>query len=224
MFSVLSVLPQRGTSAPVGDVEVIAAWLGELDLAVPWTPRYDAVELALLDAVFSIRTTYGTPTTGVRAWVTAYAEAADARGDDLARLAEAGDVLAALADEGRLTRQRVFTGQLKIDAAVAAAGALAALPDGPRTAADLRAAIDERYDELLRAYTSVPGLGAATFEYFLMLCGAPGERAKGRWWSFACEAVQRGLEDEEAEYLLEAVARRLGLEPAQLLHAVWRAR
>ena len=82
MFSLLTSRSSRTPEAvsaepvepvPSGDLDRLLAVLAEVDLDCPWSPHPDAVELALLDAVFAIRTTYGSPTTGVRGWVAAYA-------------------------------------------------------------------------------------------------------------------------------------------------------
>ena len=244
MFSLLSPRPSR-TAEPVltepvmpvdpaepggpsNDLDTLLASLTEIDLDCPWSPHPDAVELALLDAVFAIRTTYGSPTTGVRGWVAAYAEAVGAVGaagstcDDLARLADGEQLLGSLAEAGRLTRQRVYTGALKIEAAAAAAQALHGLPGSPRSAEDLRRLLAESYVEVRDTFCAVDGLGVETFEYFLLLLGAPGRRARAAAQVFTGGVLAREVDAAACDALLARAAEQLGLEPAQLIHAVWR--
>ncbi len=123
-----------------------------------------AVELALIDAVLSIRSRYGGPWTGVRRRVERYRRH---------RLPQVPDDLAALAglapeDLAQVleTRQRTG-GVLKAEAIVAAAQRLTGV--GVTRAADLAPTSQQR-----AAYSSVRGLGPVTWAYLLMLVGQPG--------------------------------------------------
>ena len=131
-------------------------------------------------------------------------------------------MLGALAEDGRLTRQRVYTGALKIEAVAEAAAALHDLPGSPRTAADVRALMPERYVEARDAFCSVDGLGVETFEYLLLLLGAPGRRAVAAAAVLMGGLLGRELATDEAAALLADAAGRLGMQPTQLAHALWR--
>ena len=98
------------------------------------TPGWpDEIEAALIDAVMSIRATYGGPDTGVRRVVQRWREhTGDTRLDDLARLA-ATDPLDLATILGN--RQRLPGNTLKAEGIVAAAAALAEA--GVKQAADL---------------------------------------------------------------------------------------
>ncbi|QWC84626.1 hypothetical protein KLP28_13780 [Nocardioidaceae bacterium] len=222
MFSVLSALSPTRPAARGDDLDRVLRALEGVDLGVPWSPHPHAVELALLDAVFTIRTTYGSPTTGVRGWVSACAAHAGRPCDDLARLATSGAAMRSLAENGTVTRQRLMGGALKVDAATTAARALHDLSGSPRSADDVRGLLPGRYVEARDAFASVEGLGVETFEYFLLLLGSPGRRAEAAWTRVVSAACEDDVSPEHGQSLLGAAAAALAVEPAQLAHAVWR--
>lgn len=88
----------------------------------PWPGGWPGqIELALIDAVLSIRAQYGSPTTGVRRCVRNWRRHRDATCDDLSLLASMdGAELASVLDN----RQRLGGGPLKAEAIVAAAANL----------------------------------------------------------------------------------------------------
>ncbi|MDX6535514.1 MAG: hypothetical protein QOF68_3258 [Gaiellales bacterium] len=111
------------------------------------------IEAALVDAVLSIRATYGQPHNGVRGAVARWREH---RGGDLAAV---------------LHNHRKVSGRtLKAEAIVSAADALVKV--GVRHSGDFDAASPAQR----KAYIGVPGLGPVTWSYLGMLAGAEGSR------------------------------------------------
>lgn len=176
------------------------------------------IELALLDAVLSIRAKYGTwPTTGVGRRVMAYRE--------LRASSQAGEVicddLAVLADFDRdnlgdvVGRQKV-SGVPKVD--VIQNGARALADAGARHAADLKA----NPEDYKSAYTSVRGLGPVTWSYFGMLLGIQDVKADTMICRYLSRQLGRTVNSDEARGLLLRAAEDLGLEPSALDHAIWR--
>lgn len=173
----------------------------------------DQVELALIDAVLSIRSRYGSPTTGVRRRTALYRQArAPRQPDDLAALAEFDpQQLPAL-----LQTQQRTGGALKASAIVEAARGL--LAAGARCAADL----DPDSAAQRAAYCRVRGLGPVTWQYLLMLVGRPGVKADVWVRRFVGEALDRPVDATGAGSLLVQAAHRLGADPTALDYAVWR--
>ena len=176
------------------------------------------IELALLDAVLSIRAKYGTwPTTGVGRRVMAYRE--------LRASSQAGEVicddLAVLADFDRdslgdvVGRQKV-SGVPKVD--VIQNGARALADAGARHTADLKA----NPEDYKSAYTSVRGLGPVTWSYFGMLLGIQDVKADTMICRYLSRQLGRTVNSDEARGLLLRAAEDLGLEPSALDHAIWR--
>ncbi|MFE5702915.1 hypothetical protein [Rhodococcus koreensis] len=183
-----------------------------------WTEGWpQEIEAALLDAAFSARATYGTPTSGVRAVITRWRDHRAAPLDDLTALAAHADE-----PEGLLAvlnnRQRVpgnYT--TKAEAVASAARALAEL--GCTTSADLR---DD--DAQRSAVVAVPGFGAATWECFAMQLGVPTPASRAVVCDFLGEALdlESPATATQADDLIAATAARLEITPATFTHAVWR--
>ncbi len=196
----------------------VAALLKHIGRALPstWTAWPggwpDQVELAPLDAVLSIRSRYGSPTTGVRKRVALYQQHRGAdRADDLTVLAGIDSrELAAL-----LQTQQRTGGVLKADAIVQAAVRLTEV--GVRHAADL----DPNSASQKRAYVGVTGLGPVTWQYLLMLVGKPGVKADTWICRFVEEAVGHPVSAHEAEGLVREAAKALNVSPTALDHAIW---
>ena len=171
-----------------------------------------AIEAALIDAVLSIRASYGSPTTGVRGAIARYRTARGGELDDLFELGgHADEELATV-----LGNRQVTSGRLKAAAIAEAARNLTAA--GVHSAADLRAdAVEHR-----RAYCRVHGLGWITWSYFTMLLGHPGVKADTWVVRYLTEALDRPVAAEEAAELVTAVAHRLGEKPTDIDHAIWR--
>ncbi|WP_433605637.1 hypothetical protein [Prescottella agglutinans] len=184
-----------------------------------WPPGWPGeTEAALLDAVFSARATYGTPTSGVRRVIGNWRTHRDTKLDDLTTLAAFADSPDRIA-EILGNRQRVpgnYT--TKAEAAARAAAALVeAGIGGSDRIGDGRTAWE--------AITAVPGLGAATWETFVLRLGLVGPRALDAVHEFVADALNLGdsaTTETEALDLLGAAADTAGVDPAALLGAVWR--
>lgn len=178
-----------------------------------WPGGYpDQIELALIDAVLSIRAQYGSATSGVRRCVRAYAASRQSSTpDDLSVLADLDvERLRDLLD----TRQ-VTAGTPKHLAISQAAERLVKV--GVVHASDLRPDSAEQQ----RAYCSVRGLGPVTWEYLLMLSHHPGVKAD-RWIRrFVSAALDRTVHADEAGPLVKVAAVQLGLTATQLDYAIW---
>jgi hypothetical protein len=127
------------------------------------------ISTALLDAVYSIRSTYRSddPRKGVYGRVSTFRQDHEALKDNLPGLLQWGEenIRSVMGN----TRTR---GRLKSEAVVEAAEALISV--GVHTAEEFRAA---DIKTVKKAYTDVYGLGWITFEYFSMLLGIPGVKA-----------------------------------------------
>ena len=69
--------------------------------------------------------------------------------------------------------------------------------------------------------TSVPGLGYATANYFLMLLGAPGVKPDRMVKRFLADATGHAFSDAKADQAIWAAAEQLDVEPHKLDHAIW---
>lgn len=184
------------------------AWL---DLPRGWPGE---IEAAVVDAVMSIRATYGRPGTGVRAAVARWrAHRGGGLLDDLSRLAAVepeflADVLG--------NRQRLAGNALKTAGIVEAATRLVAV--GARASADLRADSTEQRE----AVTGVTGLGPLTWGYLTLLLDVAHEPADARIVAFVGECVGRELPPGQAHDMLAKAAVELGTSPVGVTHAIWR--
>lgn len=69
---------------------------------------------------------------------------------------------------------------------------------------------------------SVPGIGYATSNYFLMLLGVPGIKPDRMIHRFLKDATGHAFTNVYAEQVLRAAATRLGVQEHELDHAIWR--
>lgn len=183
-----------------------------------WPGGYpDEIEIALLDAVLSIRASYGRRHNGVRGTTARYRESVGGgQLDDLTRLAGYdAESLATILQNDQQT-----SGRSKASAAIEAASNL--VTAGVKHAADLDP------DAHKRAYTSVHGLGKVTWEYFTMLLGKPGVKADTWVTRWVSEQVGRSLTSDEAGALVREAAGRLDDAPGaasplltRLDHQIW---
>jgi hypothetical protein len=195
--------------------EAVAATIG------PTIPRIDnygwpnQVELALIDAVLSIRANYGnSASTGVRAAVGRYR---DDRGDG----APANDlrILAAKAPVELVTilhNRQKSSGKPKADLIVEVAKRLVDV--GVITASD----VEPRVESQRQAWCGVHGLGPVTWAYFGMLVGQPGVKVDRMIHRFVAGVFNRELSESEATDLVTAVAVRMKVMSPELDHAIWR--
>jgi hypothetical protein len=183
--------------------------------------RPGEVEVALVDAVMSIRARYGQPAreeddivlapTGVHRAVAEYRKLrGDGPLDDLRTLAGIDPHVLQAAVGSQKTAD-----VLKAEAIIKAAGALVAV--NVTCAAQVQPADSTQK----RAYTSVRGLGWVTWEYFGMLLGRPGVKAD-RWVVQAVtNAVGRQVTPAVARDVVLRAASALGKNPTVLEHALW---
>lgn len=158
------------------------------------------ISTALIDAVFSIRSTYrsDTPGKGVYNRLMDFRERHGVATQSLSALVALGEEpIRDCMGEGR-TGQRV-----KSSAVIEAAQTLSGV--GVDTADDFHNA---EYKELKRAYTNVRGLGWITFEYFAMLLGRPGVKAD----TMVVRFVNRALQAAELPKVDAATARSLVID------------
>lgn len=212
------------------DVRVLDEAVRELlrDGWVPWPGGHsDDLELALIDAVFSIRARYGHtatashPATGVPAIVHRWRQYRGDNPPDLHRLANADpEQLASVLDNISVT-----AGRRKTSAVSEAAKNL--VEAGILTSANLR---DHRADAK-RAYVRVRGLSWVTFSYFCMLVGVPDVKADTWITRFVGQSLEREVSPHEAYDLLHVVADGLAQADndawprtaSELDHAIWAA-
>jgi hypothetical protein len=173
------------------------------------------IEAALLDAVLSIRATYGRPGTGVRACIERWREHRQgATLDDLTALRTLGPDT--LADVLR-SRQRLSGDALTTAGILQVTDRLLDL--GVRHASDLRADSPEHR----AAVTGVVGLGPLTWGYLLIVLAADDRPADPRLLQFAARAVDAEVSDAALGVLLDRAAQRLQVPVTTLELALWRA-
>ena len=172
------------------------------------------VELALIDAVLSIRAVYGVSAdTGVRGAIKRYkAESGRHSWDDLSALGEIDPVWL----QEVLGSKQKTGGVPKAEAIVSAARRLAAA--GGRHASD----IDRNSPGQRDAYCGTRGLGPVTWDYFLMLVGHDGVKADTLVTRFVMEALGRRAESKEVARLVTEVAKRMNMSVSALDHSIWR--
>ena len=197
-------------------------------------------ELALLDAVFSARASYGRPQDGDRPATGVHRVLDHWRSlqnqkvlDDLERLVATIDAtgLDQLATtNGQRVPGRGADRLTKWEAVRSVAGSL--VDEGFGSSGPIiEAARGDDRGRLLVSFTDTPGVGKVTFDYFLVLLSVPGVKADTMIRAFIDEALRDGLEpgsgDEtrvapaQARTLLLAAADHLCLDPSELDHAAW---
>lgn len=171
------------------------------------------IEAALIDAVFSIRARYGSPTSGVRAVVERWrTERHTGKVDDLREIVERSED-----DLSRVFGNASTTGGQTKSAAVRQA-AVALIEAGISTSADM--SVDTRA-QAGEAYTSVQGLGWVTFSYFAMLLGVPGFKADVHICDYVASAVHLDTVSPERAYELLDAATSKFESKTHLDHAIW---
>ncbi|MGB9374851.1 MAG: hypothetical protein WCA82_11900 [Jiangellales bacterium] len=202
---------------PSNDVRALVTYVRE-QIDPDWsihTPGWpDEIEAGLIDAVTSVRATYGGPDTGVRRVVQRWREhTGDTRLDDLPRLA-ATDPLDLATILGN--RQRLPGNSLKAEGIVAAAEALTEA--GVKRADDLCADDDEHRE----AVVTVVGLGPLTWGYLTVLVAAADRPADQRVTRLVGQVVGRDLDPAQSMRVLTGAAKQLGVRPATLHSVIWR--
>jgi hypothetical protein len=198
----------------------------------PWAPWPggwpDQIELAVLDAVFSIRAHYGKraeggePATGVYRVLDNWRRyRASAHLNDLEALAP----FTAAPDEllGILDNDSKTAGRSKAE--VAADVAFRFTPgDGLRVrhAADFPVTGDDQ-QELRKRWVGTPGLGPVTWSYLCMLLGHPDVKADVMITRYLHRELDlsRAPTREEARTIVTEAAERLEMSSLDLDHAIW---
>lgn len=195
---------------------------------VKWPGGYPGeIELALIDAAFSIRAQYGkaatetTPSSGVLAVVDRWRKHRGEPANDLTAIT-AVDEAEFLAICGNRTQTSGRTKALAIQEA--SANLLSA---GIRSAGDF----EPHQAEAKKAYTKVHGLGSVTFSYLRMLLGLDDVKADTWVLRFVEEAVGCAVEPTEASKLMHEAATAFAEQqsttmpttPTDLDHAIWYA-
>jgi len=225
------------TTATGSDVRMIAERIISDVAATPGEfvtpPGYAHLSLALVDAVYSIRSRYP----AVERVVAAYCAASGTACQPLAAQSEPGfrehglDCLLDRAEtqHGELLADRLFggsrsrtAGRLKADVCVEAARRLQAVSvtDIP----DLRERADDA--EVRHAWTGVHGLGWVTWQYFCSLAGIDHFKPDVMLMRFAAEALGRYVSPGETDALLSRAFEELlpsypGLTKRALDHTIW---
>ncbi|MGG5259096.1 hypothetical protein [Phycicoccus avicenniae] len=174
------------------------------------------VELALIDAIFSIRARYGQPgtegrpSTGVLAVVERWSEHRGGPADDLLRLREM--------DIQRLTHilsnKAKSGGRTKAAVVVDAASRLSEV--GLRHASDFTGSAEQK-----AAYIGVPGCGGITWAYFGMLLGQPNSKPDTWVQRYIRGSVRSDISTEDCRRLVNSTARHLDVDATRLDHAIW---
>lgn len=173
------------------------------------------IELAVVDAVLSIRARYGSrklaSSTGVIGRVEAYRESFGSDLDDLSVLVGRDrDQL-----QNLLGRQK-GSGVLKVDLIQQVATNLLSV--------DVRHArnLNPKDARQKHAWTCCHGLGAVTWEYFGMLLGQSGVKADTMIRRFVASAVSTDeVDSRRAAAAIRGAANALQTEPHLLDHAIW---
>ena len=198
----------------------------------PWAPWPggwpDQIELAVLDAVFSIRARYGKrkeegkAATGVHRvldnWRT---HRATSDPDDLNALARFADVPGELV--GILRSNSKTAGQPKAEVAAEVAYRFTS-GDGLRVrhaAQSPGAGEDQQY--LRNRWVSTRGLGPVTWSYLCMLLGHPDVKADVMITRYLHRELNlsRAPTPEEARMIVTEAAKRLEMSSLDLDHAIW---
>lgn len=205
--------------------EAVLSALEEIDVSEFQATRdgwRDEISVALLDAVFSIRSRYDSPTPGKGVWgrVNTFRNQHADKLNDLKALEDLGedaitDIMGATQTAGRPKSQAV------IEAAQALQKA------GIQRAGDIS---EDTLGAAKAAYTGVHGLGWITFEYFLMLLGKPGIKADTMIVRFVNSALDAAnldrMDARQANQLLKEVFRDHNQDHwgglTSLDHAIWR--
>lgn len=184
-----------------------------------WPGGYpDRLDLALVDAVMSIRFRYGRERrdgtwTGARGAVLRYEKYSEhvTAAKKMEHLANQDP----LALERVLNRQKVHSGKTKASAIVEAAQRFVDI--GLTQPAHLMPNDPEHRAK----YTGVSGLGPVTWEYFTMLQNHDGVKADSWITEFVARAIGRRVSSEGGGGLIKEAAQKLGVNEKTLDHAIW---
>lgn len=208
----------------------VLAHIATLGDPATWEPAttYDALALALIDAVWSIGVRY----TGVLNVLERYLAARRRDGRD-ANCDTPADLVAFIGGYGGpdafavtvANRQRTSSrnGILKADAVNRVAQVL--IDAGIATPQDLAQASPDQLAEVRKCWTTIPGQGSGlSWDYFLMLAGRQGVKADRMVRRFVADALglaEPDVSQREAHSLITGAAAHLDLSVSQLDYAIW---
>jgi hypothetical protein len=207
-------------TAPPTDLDLLL--VGIAAIPTPWKKwpggYPDRLDLALVDAVMSIRFRYGRERrdgtwTGARGAVLRYQRHSEtvAPSEKMRYLATQDPV----ALEKVLNRQKVHSGKTKALAIVEAAENFrSAGITEPRH-------LKPDDDDHRKLYTGVTGLGPVTWEYLTMLLSHDGVKADTWIENFVGRALRQRVSSERAGELVKEAAQKLGIAERELDHAIW---
>lgn len=189
----------------------------------------DAIEAALLDAVFSARALYGSPTTGVRAVLTRWQAHRGVEHGQVEKLDDLGHLAAFAEDPEHLgsvlnNRQRVPGNQsTKAEAVAVAARELSAIGC---TRAEHLAGADSNHVEACRAaFVAVPGFGGRTWESFTIRSGILTTDSEAVVDEFLAEILTPDeVTSSDNVALIAETAELLGIPPEELTYRIWKSR
>ncbi|MEU8299721.1 hypothetical protein AB0C04_20910 [Micromonospora sp. NPDC048909] len=190
----------------------------------------EGLALCIIDSIQSIGVKYG----GVIAVLNRYRAlrrqhgsdpAADGTPELLTTFADLGSAQSWAESVGNANKTSTHAdAPLKALAIEQAAQALSAL--GILTCQDLRDAGADRLQRAKQAWLRVPGQGSGTsWRYLLMLSGAPGvkpDRMILRFVAAAVDRPERTMSTDLAVKIVIEAAKKLGVTPTRLDHAIWR--
>ncbi len=222
-------------SREIPDDDALRAILAAVEILLPSPDRwetggsYDAVGLAIIDAVWSIGVRYQS----VENVIARYRAARLAGGDDpeadhpgdVRRFIEACGGPEEFAQRvGNRQRTSTTSGILKAEAVLHEARILE--EEGVEVPADLTGASQGRLDHLQGRWSTVAGQGSGvSWRAFSMLVGLPEVKPDRMVRRFAAAALGRPRETavgvDEARVLLLGAAARLGVSPRALDNAIW---
>jgi hypothetical protein len=217
-------------TTPAEDVEKVTSHITS-HLGPPGEWRWPGgwpgdIEAALVDAVFSARAVYRSKHgKGIYANVSAWRDGRGRPAWSLDELIAEIDGMGVDAWAGHFgNRQHSPTrppsapgGPSK--AATVREAAEALHKQGINTAAEIGSGTTGTVQQVLR---SIPGIGAATANYFLMLLGAPGVKPDRMIHRFLRDAAGHAFSNTQAESVIIAAAGQLDVQPHILDHAIWR--
>jgi hypothetical protein len=222
-------------SSEIPDDDALRAILAAVETLLPSPDRwetasgYDAVGLAVIDAVWSIGVRYQSVENVMARYRAArLAGGGDPEADrpgDVRRFIEAcGGADAFAARMGNRQRTSTTNGVLKAEAVLHEARILE--DEGVELPADLTGASQERLDQLQERWSTVAGQGSGvSWRAFSMLVGLPEVKPDRMIRRFAAAALGRPRETavsvEEARDLVLGAAAHLGVSPRALDNAIW---
>lgn len=171
------------------------------------------IEAAIVDSICSVRTRYGSPTSGVRRHVTSWRAFRGAgRIDDARELSRFASWNAGRVDQPICQK---ISGRPKADLISDVGVSL--------TKAHIRTAVDllNNQEAAELAWCSIHGLGWTTWQYVRLLLLEPTAKPDTLLTRYVARAVGRPLSSRDVLETVLAASRTLDVDPRALDHAIW---